>query len=149
MIALLEIAARLPWKKIGLGIAGAVVLAFLAAPWILWRGAVADRTVAEAKLELAERDRAQAIASAELAIDNRERIEEALDTISDATSNLAESTSELVDVAERAGIRAREVAAARAELAELQARDDELRRRAENLDYCETLDLVIRSIAED
>jgi len=149
MSGLIAILAGLPWKKIGLGIAGAVVLAFLAAPWILWRGAVADRTVAEAKLEIAERDRNQAIAAAELAIDNRERIEEALDTISDATSNLADSTAELVDVAERAGIRAREVAAARAELAELRAQDEELRRRAESLTYCETLDLVVRSIAED
>jgi multidrug efflux pump subunit AcrA (membrane-fusion protein) len=141
--------AALPWKKIGIGILGALVLAFLAAPWILWRGALKDLAVTEAELAVSERDRAQAIASAELAIDNRERIESALDTISAATSELADNTAELVDVAERAGIRAREVAAARAELAELRIADAELRRRAENLDYCETLELVVQSIAED
>lgn len=149
MIALIEILAALPWKTIGLAVAGAAVLAFLATPWILWQGAVNDLNFAEAKLEQAERDRAQAIAVAELAIENRERIESALDTITAATTELATSTAELVTVAERAGIRAREVAEARAELAELRAQDEELRRRAESLTYCETLDLVVRSIAED
>ena len=139
--------AALPWKKIGTAVAGALVLLFLATPWILWRGAVKDRDVAEAELVVVETERDQAVASAIRAGENRERMELALESIGLATEALASSSSEAVAVASRAGIRARELAAAHNEIAELRTAAAELRARTENLDYCETLEIVVRDLA--
>jgi hypothetical protein len=139
--------AALPWKKIGTAAAGALVLLFLATPWILWRGAVKDRDVAEAELAVVEQERDLAIASALRAAENRERIESALDAIGTATEALAATSSEALDHATRTGIRARELAAARTEIAELRTAAAELRSRTENLDYCETLEIVVRDLA--
>lgn len=144
----LALLAGLPWKKIGTAAAGALVVLFLAAPWILWRGAVKDRAVAEAELVVVEGERDEALASAGRAIENREKIETALDAIATSTAELAANSTEAVGIAERAGIRAREVAEARTELAELRIADAEFRARTENLDYCETLDAIIRTLAE-
>lgn len=144
----LALLAGLPWKRIGTAAAGALLLAFLAAPWILWRGAVKDKNVAEAELVVVETELATAVASALRAIENRERIEIALETIATATTELAATSTEAIAVAERAGIRAREVAAARTELAELRIADAEFRARTENLNYCETLDAIIRTLGE-
>ena len=139
--------AALPWKKIGTAAIGALVLAFLATPWILWRGAVKDRDVAQAELAVVEDDLATARASALRAIENRERIELALESIATATEALATNSAEAVAVAARAGVRARELADARDELAELRIGAAELRARTENLDYCETLEIIIRDLA--
>lgn len=149
MTGILAILAALPWRKIGVALAGAVVLGFLAAPWILWQGAKKDTAAAVARAELAESNLERANAIATVAIENRKRIETALDDISAATKTLAETAGAAVTAAENAGIRAREIAKARAELAELRIQDAEFRRRTESLDYCQTLELVVQSIAED
>jgi hypothetical protein len=140
--------AALPWKKIATAAAGALVVAVLVAPWILWRVALKDTAVARAELVVVEISRDQWAADAAAAIANRERIEAALETMTSATLALAEKTAELGDLANAAGIRARELAAARAELEALSADAAELRRRAEFLTVCETRDLVLLSIAE-
>jgi len=139
--------AALPWKQIGIGVAGALVLAVLAAPWILWRGAVKDRDVARAELVVVETERDTAIASALRAGENRERIELALESIGSATEALATNSAEAVALAGRTGIRARELASAHSEIAELRTAAAELRARTQNLDYCETLEIVIRDLA--
>lgn len=144
----IAVLAALPWKRIASAAVGAIVVGILVLPWILWTGAKKDRAVADAKLVVVERELADARNETLDAIANREKIESALDAIAEANERIASETANLATIAERAGIRARELADARDALAKLRLADAELRDRVENLTVCETRGLVLRSIAE-
>lgn len=140
--------AALPWRKIGIGIAGALIVAFLVWPWVGWSSARKDRAKAVAEKELAIRDLEISEANERQAIANREAIQAVADDLRTSFDSMALDREELgrvIAVAERG---AREIAAARNELESLAISHESLVARAEDKTVCETFELVLRDLAE-
>ena len=148
MFSLIEILARLPWKKIGMALAGAALLAFLAYPWVALSGAKKDRDKAIAEKADAERRLEASQASEARAIENRERVQAVADELRgkfDALAIAGQDLERLLAVASRS---AREIAGARNELEALAESHAALEARAENLTVCETYQLALVELAE-
>lgn len=148
MLALLEIAARLPWKKIGIALAGAALLAFLAYPWVALSGAKKDRDKAIAEKADTVRQLEASRASEARAIANREAIQAVADDLAGSLEGLATATETAEALLATASRSARNIAAARGELEALARSHEALVTRAEDLTVCETYELALRELGE-
>ncbi len=146
MLALLEIAARLPWKKIGIGIAGALILAFLAYPWLALSGAKKDRDKAIAEKADTVRQLTASRINEARAIQNREKVEAVADDLRSSFDELANATENLESILAVAHRSAREIAGARGELEALARSHSALVTRAEDLSVCETYELALMEL---
>lgn len=148
MLALLAILKALPWRKIGIAAAGALLLAFLAYPWVALSGAKKDRDTAIAKKADLERQLESSRASEARAIANREKIQAVADDLRGSFDALALAGDDLERILAAASSSARQIAGARGELEALARSHAALVDRAENLTVCETYELALRELGE-
>ena len=148
MLALLEIAARLPWKKIGIAVAGAALLAFLAYPWVALSGAKKDRDKAIAEKADTLRQLTASRVNEARAIQNREKIQAEADRLRGSFDELASATENLESILAVAHRSAREIAGARGELEALARSHSALVTRAEDLTVCQTYELALAELGK-